>query len=829
VHVLAHGAEIELRRSARFGLALGDRVVTGSDLALALSSAVDGERHLPSVVTLASCDSAAQGSLTTPGGSVAHDLHAAGIPLVVGSQFPISEQASVPFTETFYAGQLSGEHPLVSITEVRRQLATEFPDEHAWASVVVYEALPVDLQQRLDELHYWQSRRAHDITLGRLERLATSDFERSEHLREHGRPLPDDFVSPTAAEHQRLLDAVASRGERLPKDGPFGIDCDGLRAAAFKRTAEVAFWLSQAPDVTAERAEDLARQCLGDLEIALDLYSSTVRALVSTPEGHPNRKVTLHWIAGQVLCLQAVLSMPIDQDLAGLARTCARADLDHADPLVRGWAKVSLVEQALLQLAVRRPTRDDAEQAIECAGDLVRMMGEESEQVVATCRQMRRYASWWGDARFLEMERRFGIEPPAGWDGKHGVVATAAAVIDVLTPPRHLSTSRPRPGRVEPSTEPVRAAPGSDSAPESTPVGAGERVGTFDIELLPARNGDCIWLTYGEGDDRRHVLIDCGSVDAAGAASERVRSVPRVELFVLTHIDADHIAGAIPLFGDHEVAKRFDDVWFNGWNQLRGFLSVYQGEEFSALLDRADRPFLWNRTAAGDDTPPPIFTDGDTHPEVELAGGLRLTVLSPMRRGLQQLAAHWNAALQELRPQKAMLGRRPRPIAPAQPSALDLAALAASGPTKDASVPNLSSIAVLAEYGGRAVLLTGDAHADVLAASIASLQARRGRAGQRLRLDALKLSHHGSANATTKALLETIECSRFLVPTDGTLFFHPDREAIARVIVHGGPRPTLYFNYRTDLNGFWDDAELQQKYGYATEYPADGEGLTVAL
>jgi len=99
--------------------------------AIALASSIDDGRHLPSVVTLASCDSAAQGSVTSPGGSVAHDLHASGIPLVVGSQFPISEQASIPFTETFYRGQLAGEHPLVSINDVRRELATEFSDEHA--------------------------------------------------------------------------------------------------------------------------------------------------------------------------------------------------------------------------------------------------------------------------------------------------------------------------------------------------------------------------------------------------------------------------------------------------------------------------------------------------------------------------------------------------------------------------------------------------------------------------------------------------------------------------------------------------------------------------
>ena len=843
VHVLAHGAEIEFRRSSRYGLALGDRVVTGAELALALASSIDDRRHLPSVVTLASCDSAAQGSVTTPGGSVAHDLHASGIPLVVASQFPISEQASIPFTETFYRGQLAGEHPLVSITDVRRQLATEFSDEHAWASVVVYEALPADFDHKLEELCYWQSRRAHNIALARLEGVAPSDVERIEQQRDTGRALPDDFVSPTPEQFDALVETVTAASDQLPSTGEYAAECDGLRAAAAKRTAEVAYWLSLAPDVTSERHDELVSRCISELENALDLYLSTVGSLLSTSDGRANRKVTMHWIAGQVLTMQAVLGAPIDADLAGLARAAAGFDLVQADPQVRGWASVSLIEQALLELATHGPSAETSERAVELAQELMRALGEESEHVVSTCRQMRRFAAWWGDPEFIDVERRFGVERAVPWDAEQGVVATATAVITALTPPRHAVVRGRRPtdgasGRSRPTRRMMSAAPLTQTPAVATSPGdqAGHaeptpevRSGTFDIELLPARNGDCLWLTYGEPADLRHVMIDCGSVEVAALARERVLSVPRVELFVLTHIDADHISGAVPLFTDDDVCDRFDDVWFNGWDQLRGFLSVKQGEAFSDLLGRPDRRFRWNRTERGNGAIPPIVTDGVAHPEVVLEGGLKLTVLSPTPSGLQRLAANWRAALTELNPQKAMLGRRARPSPPADPATLDLAKLDADGPTKDSSIPNLSSIAVLAEFGGRAVLLTGDAHADVLAGSIRSLQEQRGRAGERLRLDALKLAHHGSANATTNELLDTIECSNYLVPSDGSIFYHPDRAAIARVILRGGPHPTIHFNYCTDLNGFWADPGLQARYGYTTEYPDGSDGLQLPL
>ena len=250
-------------------------------------------------------------------------------------------------------------------------------------------------------------------------------------------------------------------------------------------------------------------------------------------------------------------------------------------------------------------------------------MGEESEHVLATCRQMRRFVTWWGDAGFIEMERGFGIDRSIPWDGELGVIATATKVIDVLTPPRHAATA-PRRLKITVTTTTAAAPPKSPMrapASHATLAAGGDRTGRFDVELLPARNGDCLWLTYGPHDAVNHVLVDCGSVEAATFARERVVGVPSVELFVLTHIDADHISGAIPLFEDQDASARFQDVWFNGWDQLRGFLSVAQGEAFSALLDRPDRPFRWNGVEPGDDPVPPVVTDGVAHPDTVSRAG----------------------------------------------------------------------------------------------------------------------------------------------------------------------------------------------------------------
>ena len=68
----------------------------------------------------------------------------------------------------------------------------------------------------------------------------------------------------------------------------------------------------------------------------------------------------------------------------------------------------------------------------------------------------------------------------------------------------------------------------------------------FTIEMLPADEGDALWIEYGSAPVRR-ILIDCGRKTAYRNIAERVGADPdlRLELFVLTHVDADHIAGAV--------------------------------------------------------------------------------------------------------------------------------------------------------------------------------------------------------------------------------------------------------------------------------------------
>ena len=154
VHVLAHG-DLDDASHNSYGLALPAdddtfNVVSGEQLACALTSVQDRGMHRPTVVTLASCDSANVGSVVVPGASFAHALHQSGIPLVVASQFPLSKDGSIPLTKTLYEGLLWGDNPLVLLYETRAALHTGSAFWHDWASLVVYEALPQNWAQQLD-------------------------------------------------------------------------------------------------------------------------------------------------------------------------------------------------------------------------------------------------------------------------------------------------------------------------------------------------------------------------------------------------------------------------------------------------------------------------------------------------------------------------------------------------------------------------------------------------------------------------------------------------------------------------------------------------------
>ncbi len=344
--------------------------------------------------------------------------------------------------------------------------------------------------------------------------------------------------------------------------------------------------------------------------------------------------------------------------------------------------------------------------------------------------------------------------------------------------------------------------------------------------MLPAQYGDCLWIEYGT-DPRAasRVLVDCGTPRTSSQLLAKIERLPLserfVELFVMTHIDDDHIGGAIPFLQAEMGGLRVGDVWFNGYRHLSEMLGAVQGERFATLIEKQHLP--WNVSR---DRGPIVVEDGFT--PVVLPGGLALTLLSPTAAKLESLRTRWEREVTDkgLTPGEGfdpddLLGGE------ADSDSTDVDQLAATPFKSDRAAPNGSSIAFLAEFEGKSVLFGADAHPPVLEASIRRLLERRHL--DRLPLTALKVSHHASHGNTSPSLLQLLECSRYLISTNGQKFQHPHRETISRIIKHGGPRPQLFFNYATQVNEVWARPDLQEKYGYTTIYPQSVEGAFVRL
>lgn len=184
VHILAHGAPLGEGASRRYGVALRDegnaggcKVVDGETLGVALrgvESSTASAKALPTLLSLATCDSGATDSVVVPGGSIAHELHRVGIPWVVASQFPLWMRASTIMVEALYRGLLAADDPRVVLHQLRQRLRIEVPETHDWASIVAYAVSPWDLDRQLEAFFDRQVRRRLGVMFARLDELAAA-------------------------------------------------------------------------------------------------------------------------------------------------------------------------------------------------------------------------------------------------------------------------------------------------------------------------------------------------------------------------------------------------------------------------------------------------------------------------------------------------------------------------------------------------------------------------------------------------------------------------------------------------------------------------------
>lgn len=352
--------------------------------------------------------------------------------------------------------------------------------------------------------------------------------------------------------------------------------------------------------------------------------------------------------------------------------------------------------------------------------------------------------------------------------------------------------------------------------------------------MLPASEGDSLLIRYGDPTAPRRVLIDAGRKATFKQLLEFLPEEERhLELFVISHVDRDHIEGALEALDPGRSDLTFDDIWFNAYRHLlwqpdSEEFGAVQGEKLTKLI--VDRKLPWNEAFEGG----PVRLEGDLPVVRTLAGGLKITLLSPDAAKLARLEPQWAEECRRagLDPAASATAEQPQPEDYGPNDDIEdfggsLEDLAAETTVEDTAPPNGSSIAFLAEYDGRTVFFGADAHPSMLVASLDQL-------GRELplRCDLIKIPHHGSQANTTRELLERLDGERFMISTNGSYFGHPDEIAIARILTRPSDgRKTLYFNYDQDRTRPWRESEAQRnRYRFDCVYPsAEGEPVTVTL
>jgi beta-lactamase superfamily II metal-dependent hydrolase len=352
----------------------------------------------------------------------------------------------------------------------------------------------------------------------------------------------------------------------------------------------------------------------------------------------------------------------------------------------------------------------------------------------------------------------------------------------------------------------------------------------FNINFLPAKYGDCIWMEYGNIRSIHRVLIDGGTGGTKLVLNELIQMLPKSErhfdLIVVTHVDRDHIEGILRLVEEDKLDFTVGDLWFNGWTHLPGneddeSFGAIQGEKLTQRI--LFHKLSWNNAFGGKAI---VIPHQGQLPVINLPGGIKLTLLSPLIESLANLKTKWCG---EVLKAGLIPGFGAEEVKEEEDEiesfgewTIDVESLNEIDFMEDTAEANASSIAFIAEYSGISVLFAGDSHPSKILDSLNKLYENKAP------VTVMKLSHHGSSHNTSPELLEKLDCKKYVISTNGAIYKHPDNATIARVIKRGGNDTELIFNYKTQYTNVWESKNLQDQYNFRTVYP-ETEGVVVNL
>ena len=317
------------------------------------------------------------------------------------------------------------------------------------------------------------------------------------------------------------------------------------------------------------------------------------------------------------------------------------------------------------------------------------------------------------------------------------------------------------------------------------------------LKILKARSGDCIILSFGDENTKRYnVLID-GGVKKTYEESlkkellEVKRKGELIDLLIVTHIDDDHIKGILEFLKDDSFEYSFiKKVIFNGINELGNEINI--GEMRAECSYKSGNTFKKEMKKRGI-LPQEFMFSG----EELVIGEMRMKILSPMKEDVDELILKWNKKNDEDRYCKGSISDHSKTVEE----------LMNNQKIKlDESITNKSSVAFIAEFNSKIIMLLGDAHPTVIIRSLRRLGYSK---NNKIKCEYVKLSHHGSKKNLTYELLELIECNKYICSTNGS-HMNPDKETLSKIIKIQDD-VEFYYNYDIFKSIFTSEELLKYK------------------
>ena len=379
------------------------------------------------------------------------------------------------------------------------------------------------------------------------------------------------------------------------------------------------------------------------------------------------------------------------------------------------------------------------------------------------------------------------------------------------------------------------------------------------VHFLPAMAGDCILIELEHPDC---ILIDCGykttyNTELRPLLLRLNAEGYRISLMIISHIDRDHIEGAVHFLrenGDAEIPAIIpvDEIWINGFfntlfprlefkhreidelsleerkmlsDKLKSLKMSFPDEGYisAAQCKALERLCVQNGYRVNCSCPDRIvkrsamrYSEVATN-RISIAG-CQIAILNPgepqleaLSRELDREMIRWFGRDYKIQQSDEFtqlfellmeLYEEPTSSEPIMAMSANLKSWLGTSSLTPMNAVNRSSIVVEIIYHGRNMLFTGDGESADWVEFLAPIY------------DLIKISHHGSTNPNIK-LLEKCKAKHLLVSTNGGAYDrYPENELLARMIFSGTER--LHFNY--DIGQKQQLMALQDGYGFSVNF-----------